>query len=358
MPVIVLAGEEELLLSRRLAELKSTLLSPPWHTINLIKLNNPSFITLQESAATLAFGASKRIVLIENCQLFTKKRGKASAAKESAAGENEFSKTGKTTKSKQAVSENSPEADLEVALSSVSENTYLIFSCPHNFDSTLKLSKSVSKYAQLEEFPREKYFPGSRNPKLEAWCRQEAKKYNATIDDAAIQHLLTSTEADLRLISSEIEKTAIHILPETKITANIVASICSPPGHIFQFIDFWLNGQTDKALQNLQSLLAQQSAMPILATMQTMLSKWIKLKTLYETYACSDNKQGGQTQMAKQIATDLKLMPFSVEKDLRRLHKFTASQLVDKRLQLTRLEYSIKIGQIPDSHALSLFVLS
>ena len=58
------------------------------------------------------------------------------------------------------------------------------------------------------------------------------------------------------------------------------------------------------------------------------------------------------------IAADLKLMPFSVEKDLRRLQKYSASQLVDKRLQLTRLEYSIKVGQIPGDHALAMFISS
>ncbi len=357
MPVIVLAGEEELLISRRLAELKSTLLVSPWQTVNFIKLSNPSFITLQEAAASLPFGAGKRIVLIENCQFFTKKRGKTSSTKDSSEAEND-SKSNKASKSKQSASEKSPEAELEEALASVAANTYLIFSCPYNFDSTLKLSKSVSKHSQIEEFPKEKYFPGSRNPKLETWCRQEAKKHNATIDDAAIQFLLNSTEADLRQLSSEIEKAAVHVLPETKITENIVVGVCSPQGHIFQFIDLWLNGQTGKALHNLQTLLAQQSAMPVLATMQTMLSKWIKVKTLYETYAGAGGGQPSQSQIAKQIAADLKLMPFSVEKDLHRLEKYNASQLVDKRLQLTRLEYSIKIGQIPDQHALSLFVLS
>ncbi len=51
-------------------------------------------------------------------------------------------------------------------------------------------------------------------------------------------------------------------------------------------------------------------------------------------------------------------MLFSIEKDLRRLQKFTAAQLVDKRLQLTRLEYAIKVGQIPADHALTMFVSS
>ncbi len=76
MPVIVLAGEEEFELTRRVAELKSTLLVPPWHTINFIKFNNPDFSTLAETAATLVMGQGKRIVLVEDCQFLQKKEPK------------------------------------------------------------------------------------------------------------------------------------------------------------------------------------------------------------------------------------------------------------------------------------------
>jgi DNA polymerase III delta subunit len=341
VPVIILAGEEEFLLSRRLLELKSTLLSSPWQTINFIKLDSPNLANLREVSGTLPFGQGKRIVSVDNCQLFTKKRTKVSAIK--------------ADKASRVSIDSATEEDFESILSSVPENTYLIFCCPYNFDSTLRLAKLVSKFGQIEEFPKEKYFPGSRSAKLEAWCRQEAKKCNATIDDAAIEYLLLSSEVNLRQIASEIEKVSLSILPKTQITYENVANTCSAQGHIFQFIDLWLSGQKNEALDNLQELLAQQSAMPILATLQTMLGKWIKLKALYEEYS------SGQTSLspiAKQIATDLKLLPFSVEKDLRRLSKYRSDDLVKKRWQLTHLEYCVKTGQVADQHALALFVLS
>ncbi len=351
MPVIVLAGEEEFALTKRVAQLKETLLTPPWQVVNFLKLNKPSLSALRESAGTLAFGQGNRIVLIDNCDFFTKKRTKSQSAND-ATSDSEDNKTSKSAKSN-----NPDDEELEAIITSVPENTYLVFSCPYNFDTTLKLSKLVSKHAKIEEFTKEKYFPGSRNPKLESFCRQEAKKYGATINDAAIDYLLVSTEGNFRQLASEIEKVSLSILPKTNITYDEVAAICSTQGHIFQFIDFWLNKQTAQALSNLADLLNQQNAMPILATLQTMLSKWIKLKALYETYASQTNKSS-ENEIAKLIASDLKLMPFSVEKDLRRLQKYSASQLVDKRLQLTRLEYAIKTGQIPGDHALTMFVSS
>jgi len=337
VPITILAGEEDFEISRRIAELKSTLLVEPWHTINFIKLNNPDFSVLSENAASLVFGKGKRIVLVEDCQLFTKKRAKS-----------EESKT---------VIDSSFEEAFSAILIGVSENTYLVFACPYNFDSSLRLSKVALKLAKIEEFPKEKYFPGARSAKLEAWCRNEAKKFGATIDDAAIHYLLAATEASLRKLSSEIEKAALYILPKTTITYGVVIETCSSQGHIFEFVDLWLNGHTGRALNVLQELLAQQSAIPILAALQTMLSKWIKLKALYEEYNIP-GKANSPSQIAKQIASELKLLPFSVEKDLQRLQKHNITSLVEKRLQLTRLEYSIKTGQIPDSHALSFFVLN
>jgi len=354
MPVIVLAGEEEYGLNNRLADLKETLLLPAWKSVNLIKLNKPSLNSLSQAINTMPFGQGNRIVLIENCDLFTKKRTRSDSD-----ADNKLSapKSSKTSKADDA-------DDLVAALANFPDTTYLIFVCPYNFDSTLKISKQVGKFAQIEEFSKEKYFPGSRNPKLESFCRQEAKKYNATIDDDAIEYLLNSTEGNLRQLASEIEKASLAILPSTKITLKVTSELCLPQGHIFQFIDFWLSRQNNKTQESLRNLLSQQNAMPILATLQTMLGKWIKVKALYEQYSPLSantkptNKAVLNSEIIKRIAADLKLMSFSVEKDLRRLQNFTAAQLVDKRLQLTKLEYSIKVGQIPADHALILFVSS
>jgi DNA polymerase-3 subunit delta len=346
MPVIILAGEEEYRLSKRLAELKESLLTPAWQTMNFIRLQKPTLNSLHEAASTIAFGQGNRIVLVDNCDFFTKKRTKADSDSE------------QKVEAAQAKKSIKLDDELEIVLSSIPANTYLIFACPYIFDSTLKSSKTAGKYAQLEEFPSEKYFPGSRNPKLELFCRNQAKQYGATIDDAAIEYLLNSTEGDLRRLANEIEKASLTVLPQTKITYELVSNICSAQGHIFQFIDLWLSEQSSKALNNLRELLAQQNAMPILATLQTMLSKWIKIKALYEQYSGEKEKKTSPSEINKKIAADLKLMSFSIEKDLRRLQKFTAAQLVDKRLQLTRLEYAIKVGQIPADHALIMFVSS
>jgi DNA polymerase-3 subunit delta len=356
MPVLVLAGEEEFEISRRVAELKSTLLDPNWQTMNFTRLRNPALSEIVELAASLPFGFGNRMILIDQCELFTKKRIKDET------GDSAKSKTSSKASGKDK--ESMALDNFEQSLSSVAANTYIIFSCSANFDSTLKISKAVAKHAQIEAFPKEKYFPGSQSAKLDTWCRKEAKKHGAIIDDDAIQYLLEACEANLRQISSEINKAATAILPKTHIDKKLVENLCPHHSHVFEFADRWLAKQNAEALISLEELLMQQSGMPILAALQTFLSKWIKIKMLSESYrdevhtvAGSNRKELPLGEVSRRVAAELKMVPFVVERDLRRLAKRTSKELIAKRIELSRLEFLIKTGQIPEKHALELFLV-
>src|SRR5262249_36176120 len=144
--------------------------------------------------------------------------------------------------------------------------------------STLRTSKIVSKYAKIEEFEAVRYYPGSSNPKLEGWCRKEAARFGVTIDDDAIAYLLESTEADLRKVSKEIENASIHVLPDKKITGEIISRLASHQAHAFSLLDHWAMGNRFDALKDLAELLARQSGIPIIALLNTSLSKWVNIK--------------------------------------------------------------------------------
>ncbi|HEY9712381.1 MAG TPA: hypothetical protein V6C72_02860, partial [Chroococcales cyanobacterium] len=236
-------------------------------------------------------------------------------------------------------------------------------SCPFNFDSTLKLSKAAAKHATSETFPKEKYYLGSRNPKLEAWCRKEAKRFNATIEDEAISYLLDGTEADLRQVSSELEKAAVYMLPARHITYDAVVKLSPYHSHVFVLADKWINGKSKEALLSAEELLSRQSAMPIIATMQTMLSKWIHMRALCEKYNMESPTGPGVNrrelpfqEQVKRVTAELKGIPMVVEKDLKRIMKVPTAQLLEKRIALTRLEDAIKSGQLKESNALQIFL--
>ncbi len=357
MPIIILAGDEEFEISRRVADLKNSLLDPDWSSMNFACLDNPQLPEIIDAAATLPFGPGNRLVLIDKCALFTKRRTKAGTADDTNS-EATKSKSSRKDKNDRIVE---PEA-FATALSSVYEKTFLLFACPYNFDSTLKLSKAISKIADIEAFSKEKYFPGSKNAKLEDWCRKEAKRCGCTIDTDAIEYLLEGSEANLRQLSSEIGKASVAILPETRITYELVSRLSPHYSHIFAFADCWLNNRLPEALLSLKEIMSQQSALPALAALQTMLSKWIKMKLLSEDFNQAANsgkyhKEISIAEMAKKVAFELKMIPFVVEKDLKRLAKQSSDKLIDKRIQLCQLEFLIKSGQMPEKHALEIFVL-
>jgi len=358
MPVLILAGDEEFEMGRRIAELKATLVHHDWQSTTFVRLTNPGVSEIVEAAANLPFGAGNRLVLVDRCQLFTKRKTRGPNTKGS------IDADVKTKRSK--ASKDDETRALETftsALASVYERTYLVFACPFNFDATLKISKSLAGLATIENFSKEKYSPGAKNARLESWCRKEAKRFGATIDDQAIEYLLEGTEAELRQISSEIRKAAIANLPKHHITRELVVELSPHQSHVFTFADHWLNNQLPEALLSLKELHSQQSAMATLAAVQTLMSKWIKIKLLSENFnQLAPLSPKGRMELplpdlAKKVASQLKAMPFAIERDLKRLAKQTSDQLIAKRIELARLEWLIKSGEIPDKHALNLFVL-
>ncbi len=358
MPVLILAGDEDFELGRRVQALREKLLDPAWASVNFLRLDNPGISDICDAAAQLPFGPGNKVVLIDRCDLFTKKRGKGGAVEEAIE-----SKPGKKEKGK----DKTDQLDLfEQALSSVAANTFLIFSCPYNFDSTLKTAKAVAaiKEVQFEKFEKERYFVGSSNPKLETWCRKEAKRHGATIEDEAIGYLLDGLEADLRSISSELAKAATYILPKTHITLPVVEELTPFHSHVFVLAEKWISGRQSEAHDSLRELLSRQSGMPIIAMLQTMLSNWIRIKFLAEKFnselppaAGVKRRELPVPELAKRISAVTRARDFMIEKDLKRIGKETSLSLTAKKIELTRLEHLVKTGQIPESHALELLVL-
>lgn len=349
MPVIVLAGDEDFELKRRLKKLKDSLVDPTWASFNLSTIDRPNLVDVCDSALTVPFGQGNKVIVFENCDLFTKKKS-GGAAKASAKPS-----ASKTTKQLEYLDE---------VLGSVAENTYLIFSCPFNFDSTLKTSKIVSKHAEKEDFPKAKFYVGSHNPQLETWVRKEAHRYKATIDDDAITYLLDGTEANLRQIANELEKAATYILPNKHITLEVVEEMSPYHSHVFTMLDFWLKGQSHRVLDSVEELLSRQPAIQIMATLQTFLSRWIEMKSICEEANHKlphgpgiQKRELPLPEQVKRVSSHMKMRPFVVEKDLKRLKNWRLERLVAKKEMLTRFETNVKTGLMHDRNALELFLI-
>jgi len=348
VPVVVLAGDEDFLLARRVSELQAELLDPDWVSFNFQRIDAPALPDVIDAAATLPFGPGKRLVLLDRCDLFTKKRGKGGSDSEKL-----------SDKAVKVLLE-----DFDRALAAVAPDTYVVFACPHNFDSTLKTSKVVEKHARIDAFPKERYFVGSNNPKLETWCRKEAHHFGgATIDDDAISYLLDSTEADLRQISKEIEKAVVYLLPEKHITLETISKLSAFHSHVFSLLDHWAYGRRKEALESLNELLSRGSGIPIMAMLGTTLSKWVNFKATADRFNSAlpagpgvKRREMPFGELARKISAEFGMKPFVVELDLKRTARFTTTQLADSRVRLCQLEYMVKTGQVSDVHALTMFI--
>lgn len=347
MPVYIFHGEEEFEISRAVDAMKQKLVDPAWASFNLARIDGGDLKHIVEAASSVPFGPGNKVFVFERCDLFTKKRG----GKSDDDGE-------KTSASKVAkVLE-----DLDSTLGTVASNTYLLFECIANFDTTLKISKVFAKHAKFEKFEKKKYYSGSPNKELLTWANKEAHRFSATMDDDAISYLAESTEVNLRQMSQEIEKAATFILPDTHITLKTVSQLSPHFSHVFALLDYWAYGKKAKVLEAIQELQSRQiSAHVVIATLQTTLSKWISYKTEMERAMASspgsrdvNRREVPLGELARQIAFDPR-MAFVVEQDLKRIKSMPLEYLVNKKRELTELEHSIKTGQMPETHALSLF---
>lgn len=343
MPLIVLAGEEEYQISKRVRALKQQLVDPQWESFNFARIDNPDLKDVIDAAATVPFGPGNRMVLFDNCALFTKKK---SAAGDADAG----------PKSTKLID------DFAAALASVAHNTHLVFSCIANFDKALKASKAIEKLAKIENFEKLKYLETTHQNAFVTFVNSEAKQCGVAIDDDAAYYLADSTEINLRQIASEIAKAATYILPEKTIRLEHVQLLCPHYSEVFDLVKHWALRESDQVLEQINEMRAKQvSPHMVLALVQTQLRKWIDYKLEYER-ACvapSGGRAVGRRDVPLQTVA-AKLNPngfmqrFIVE-DLKTIQNVSLQELLAKKQELTEIEHKVKTGQLPEGHVLELF---
>ena len=128
--------------------------------------------------------------------------------------------------------------------------------------------------------------------------------------------MLDGLEADLRSVSSELQKAAVYILPKTHITLETVQVLTPFHSHVLVLADKWISGKTSEAYDSLRELLSRQSGMPIIAMLQTMLSKWVYMKMLCDKYNQeTPHAPGGKrelplSELVKRVSAQVKSHPF------------------------------------------------
>ena len=126
----------------------------------------------------------------------------------------------------------------------------------------------------------------------------------------------------------------------------MVQEICISNEDLFAFSDYLMQNEKDKALLEYRKLLDKKHPLEILATLQTMLRRWIILKA--KASECSPAELSRLTGQHEYV----------VKLTLQKLKKTNLKDLVHLKQRLTDTEYKIKSGQLlnPDEEVENAFI--
>ncbi len=300
-------GEEEFNISNEIGKLKKTL-DKNFFDMSFKIYDNPKFPDLISILRTQPMMFGKMLIVI-NCLEY-------------------FSKTFDDKEIKQ----------ISKALENNTDNLDIVFvaQLPRDegkkLDSRKKLFKLLKKY-NAQEFPT---IPTYKTAELEAWVQKQAKTKKIKLDTNALPVLISQVGNNLRQLDTELEKLALLAYPKDLINKDMVQEICIANEDLFAFSDYLMQNEKSKALLEYRKLLDKKHPLEILAVLQTMLRRWIILKS--KASECTPMELSRLTGQHEYV----------VKLTLQKLKKTNLKDLVRLKQRLTDTEYKLKSGQLLD----------
>lgn len=322
MPAYLYWGEEEFNLDKAVKELRAKVLDENWAAINHKKLDEPEVIELIEALQTLPMMFGNLLVEVNASNLFLRGNKKLSSS-------------------------DSLMQKLFDVIENLNERVHLLFVCPipresgKKVDGTLKLTKLMQKVGKVEEFPAYKFY---EDYKLTDWIIKQAGAKSLKISKELAAIILVNIGTDLRKIDTELEKIKTAIHPKEQISAKDLEEIADTSENIFKLADLWVKGDKTQAIKELHKLFEKNHSLRILATLQTMTRRWLKIKMF--------SKQHNSFDIAKLV----NLPKFAVDQDLDKLRNISEEKLIELRERAVKAEYSIKTGALLPEEAMELLI--
>lgn len=307
MAVYFFYGEEDFNIEKEVEKLKKSL-DKNFLEMSFKTYNNPKFVDLIAILRTQPMMFGKMLIII-NCLDY-------------------FFKTFEDKEIKQ----------IAEALENNNDNLDIVFVAElprgegKKLDSRKKFFKTLSKY-NAREFPT---IPTYKVADLEDWIKKQGKSKDIKFEQDALTAIISQIGNNLRQIDAELDKLKLFAYPKDLITAQMVKEICISNEDLFAFSDFLMENQKDKALLEYRRLLDKKYPLEILATLQTMLRRWIILKA--KAQECTSFELAKLTGMHEYV----------VKLNLQKLKKTNLKDLVKLKQNLTEAEYKIKSGQAFD----------
>jgi DNA polymerase-3 subunit delta len=196
-------------------------------------------------------------------------------------------------------------------------------------------------FVKLFELPLERNLPG--------WIHKRARAKGANLSTEATKLLAILVGTDLRLLDQEIEKLQLYA-GERQITTEDVRALVSRARQesIFDLVDCVGRRETGRALRLLHRMLDDgEAALYLLAMLARQVRILLQVKDL-------QGRGLGKSEMASQ----LKLHPYVVEKGMAQAWNFGVPQLEAAHHELVETDWAIKTGRLDDVTALDLLVVN
>lgn len=306
--VYLLYGEETYLVRQYRDKLLTAMLGDgdPMN-VNRYEGKGVSVPEIIDMAETMPFFADRRVILLENTELF-----KAGGEKLS-----------------------------EYLKAPAASSSFILVE--REVDKRSSLYKTVKKSGYAAEFSRQDA------KTLERWVLGILKKEKKQISPQALQVFLEGCGDDMENIRKELEKLLCYTLERDAITAQDVAEICVPQvqNHIFDMITAIANGNSDQALKLYYDLLAlREPPMRILALISRQFNILLQVKELAEK---------GYPQAS--IAEKTGLHGFVAGKYIKQAAGFKIPFLKRALQDCVNADYDIKSGKLAERLSVELLIV-
>ncbi len=306
MSIYFFYGDEDYNIEQEIMKLKKKLLDKNFSAMNFKSVSTPNFVDFVALLRTQPMMFGNQIIVINI--------------------ENYFSKA----------LEDSELDEIEHALKNNIESlcVVLVVNLARNegkkLDTRRKIYKIITKHAKSEEFATFKTY---KIDEISNWINKEAKKLDITLDKDATLALVEQIGNNLRELAKELEKLKLLAYPKNVVTKKMVREICISNEDLFSMADFIIKGDKSHALLEFKKLLDKKHPLEILSALQTMLRKWIIIKSKSGSTSTFElSKLTGQHE-------------FVVKTTLEKMKNTALKDLVKLKQNLINAEYKIKSGQ-------------
>ncbi len=310
MPVYYFWGEDDFAIAQAIETLQEQVLYPNWKQFNYHKLSGDKTDNLIEAfnqVMTPVFGIGGRLVWLENTNI---------------------------AQSCSDVTLN----ELQRTLSSIPDNSHLLFTSTNKPDSRLKATKLLKDYAKVREFA---LIPPWQTEEISQKVQQAAQKISLSLTKEAIELLAESVGNNSRQLERELEKLSLYAAQNTqKIDrADIATLVLCNTQNSLQLATAIRNGDRSKALGLVTDLLNHnEPALKIVATLIGQFRTWTLLKLMLE----KGEKDEKAIANVAEIGNPKRI--YFLKKEVANI---TGDRLLNSLSLLLDLEFSLKRGGDP-----------